>query len=82
MKRDGAKMGWDIPAVISYISENAELTPNEACKTFNMGVGLMLIVSAEDESAVTEALVAMGEKPFRVGACIAGSGEVKYTDEQ
>ena len=47
-----------------------------------MGVGLMLIVSAEDESAVTEALVAMGEKPFRVGTCIAGSGEVKYTDEQ
>lgn len=82
VERDGSKMGWDVPAVISYISENAELTPNEACKTFNMGVGLMLIVSAEDESAVTEALVAMGEKPFRVGTCIAGSGEVKYTDEQ
>ncbi len=75
--RDGAKMGWDVPPVITYISENAELTPNEACKTFNMGVGLMLIVSAEDEAAVTEALVAMGEKPFRVGTCIAGSGEVK-----
>lgn len=82
VERDGSKMGWDIPAVITYVSENAELTPNEACKTFNMGVGLMLIVSAEDESVVTEALVAMGEKPFRVGTCIAGSGEVKYTDEQ
>ena len=80
--RDGSKMGWDVPAVITYISEHAELAPNEACKTFNMGVGLMLIVSAEDEAAVTEALVAMGEKPFRVGTCIAGSGEVKYTDEQ
>ncbi len=45
-ERDGSKMGWDIPAVITYVSENAELTPNEACKTFNMGVGLMLIVSA------------------------------------
>lgn len=82
VERDGSKMGWDIPTVITYVSENAELTPNEACKTFNMGVGLMLIVSAEDEPAVTEALVAMGEKPFRVGTCIAGSGEVKYTDEQ
>ena len=80
--RDGSKMGWDVPVVITYISEHAELAPNEACKTFNMGVGLMLIVSAEDEAAVTEALVAMGEKPFRVGTCIAGSGEVKYTDEQ
>lgn len=80
--RDGAKMGWDVPPVITYISEHAELAPNEACKTFNMGVGLMLIVSAEDEAAVTEALVAMGEKPFRVGTCVAGSGEVKYADEQ
>ena len=82
VQRDGSKMGWDVPPVITYISENAELTPNEACKTFNMGVGLMLIVSAEDAAAVTEALVAMGEKPFRVGTCIAGSGEVKYTDER
>lgn len=80
--RDGAKMGWDVPPVITYISEHAELAPNEACKTFNMGVGLMLIVSAEDEAAVTEVLVAMGEKPFRVGTCVAGSGEVKYADEQ
>lgn len=80
--RDGAKMGWAVPPVITYISEHAELAPNEACKTFNMGVGLMLIVSAEDEAAVTEALVAMGEKPFRVGTCVAGSGEVKYADEQ
>ena len=80
--RDGVAMGWDVPPVITYVSEQAGLTPNEACKTFNMGVGLMLIVAAEDEVAVTEALVAMGEKPFRVGTCIAGSGEVKYTDEQ
>ncbi len=70
--RDGAAMGWDVPPVITYVSEQAGLTPNEACKTFNMGVGLMLIVAAED----------LGEKPFRVGTCVAGSGEVKYTDEQ
>ena len=80
--RDGAAMGWGVPPVITYVSEQAGLTPNEACKTFNMGVGLMLIVAAEDEAAVTEALEALGEKPFRVGTCIAGSGEVKYTDEQ
>ena len=80
--RDGAAMGWDVPPVITYVSEQAGLTPNEACKTFNMGVGLMLIVAAEDEAAVTEALEALGEKPFRVGTCVAGSGEVKYTDEQ
>ncbi len=82
VQRDGSRMGWDVPPVITYVSEHAGLAPNEACKTFNMGVGLMLIVAPEDETAVVEALTALGEEPFRVGSCIAGSGEVKYTDEQ
>ena len=80
--RNGAEMGWDVPPVITYVSRQAELAPNEACKTFNMGVGLCLIVAPEDEAAVTEALVALGEKPFRVGECIEGSGKVVYSDER
>ncbi len=80
--RNGAEMGWDVPPVISYVSRQAELAPNEACKTFNMGVGLCLIVAPEDEAAVTEALVALGEKPFRVGECVEGSGKVVYSDER
>lgn len=80
--RSGAEMGWDVPPVITYVSRQAELAPNEACKTFNMGVGLCLIVAPEDEAAVTDALVASGEKPFRVGECVEGSGKVVYSDER
>ena len=82
VERDGSKMGWDVPPVITYISEHAELAPNEACKTFNMGVGLCFIVAAEDEAATVSALEAMGEKPFRVGTCVEGSGKVTYSDER
>ena len=81
VERDGASMGWDVPPVITHICEQAGLTPDEACKTFNMGAGLMIIVAPEDEAAVCEALIAAGEKPFRVGACVAGSGRVRYTDQ-
>ena len=38
--------------------------------------------AAEDEAAVTEALVSLGEQPFRVGTCVSGSGKVVYSDEQ
>ena len=82
VERDGSKMGWDVPPVITYISEHAELAPNEACKTFNMGVGLCFIVAAEDEDATLRALATMGEKPFRVGICVEGSGKVTYSDER
>ncbi len=82
VERNGSQMGWDVPPVITYVAEHAELSPTEACKTFNMGVGLCIIVAAEDEAATVAALEAMGEKPFRVGTCVAGSGEVTYSDER
>ena len=82
VSRDGDKMGWSVPPVITYISQQAQLAPNEACKTFNMGVGLCIICAPEDEANIVAALENMGERPFRVGTCIEGSGEVVYTDEQ
>ena len=82
VERNGSEMGWSVPPVITYVSEHAELAPNEACKTFNMGVGLCTICSADDEAGIVAALENMGEHPFRVGTCIEGTGEVKYTDEQ
>ena len=82
VERNGSEMGWPVPPVITYVSEHAELAPNEACKTFNMGVGLCTICSADDEAGIVAALENMGEHPFRVGTCIEGTGEVKYTDEQ
>lgn len=80
--RDGDKMGWSVPPVITYISQQAQLAPNEACKTFNMGVGLCIICAPEDEANIVAALENMGERPFRVGTCVEGTGKVVYTDER
>lgn len=82
VSRDGDKMGWSVPPVITYISQQAQLAPNEACKTFNMGVGLCIICAPEDEANIVAALENMGERPFRVGTCVEGTGKVVYTDEQ
>ena len=80
--REGDEMGWSVPPVITYISQQAQLAPNEACKTFNMGVGLCIICAPEDEANIVAALENMGERPFRVGTCVEGTGKVVYTDEQ
>lgn len=80
--RDGDKMGWSVSPVITYISQQAQLAPNEACKTFNMGVGLCIICAPEDEANIVAALENMGERPFRVGTCVEGTGKVVYTDER
>ena len=47
-----------------------------------MGVGLCIICAPEDEANIVAALENMGERPFRVGTCVEGTGKVVYTDEQ
>lgn len=76
-----ATFTWDVPPVISEICRCANLSPDEACKTFNMGVGLCIICAQEDADAVRAELESLGEKPFVVGACVEGSGQVRYADQ-
>ena len=77
---------WDIPPVITYMINAAELTLEEAYRTFNMGVGMSVICAAEDKDAVTSALVDAGFAPFVMGEVIAGAagekGKVVYDDER
>ena len=68
--------------IFDLIAKTGEIPERDMFNTFNMGVGLCLIVAPEDEAVVTEALVALGEKPFRVGECVEGSGKVVYSDER
>ena len=81
--RGGAEgPAWPVPPVISYMVRAAGLTPDEAYKTFNMGVGMSVICAAADEAAVVAALRAEGFEPFRMGECVAGApgqaGKVVY----
>jgi phosphoribosylformylglycinamidine cyclo-ligase len=37
------------------------------CSTFNMGIGFVLVVKADEEEAVIETLDSLGEKAFSLG---------------
>lgn len=39
---------WSVPAILTEIVKRAKLTPHEQYRTFNMGVGYTMIVSAVD----------------------------------
>ena len=68
---------WDIPPVITYCVKAAGLTPDEAYKTFNMGVGMSLIVAPKDVAQVKDLLKKEGLDAFVMGECIKGEGEGK-----
>ncbi|WP_077598609.1 phosphoribosylformylglycinamidine cyclo-ligase [Olsenella urininfantis] len=69
---------WKVPPVITYCVDAARLTPDEAYKTFNMGVGMSLIVAAEDVGRVQEMLSQEGLESFVMGECVPGDGKVVY----
>ena len=72
---------WNVPAVTQMAVELAGLTDEEALKTFNMGIGMALIVDANQVDAVTEQLKAVGEDPIVIGKIIPGTGEVAYPEK-
>ena len=78
---DGS-VAWDVPPVISYVVRAAGLTPDEAFRTFNMGVGMSVICASDDADAVRAALAAEGLTTFDMGTIVAGEngkeGKVIY----
>ena len=72
---------WPIPPVVRFACEQANLSEEEALKTFNMGLGMILIVNPDEAEAVEAALADAGEQAFRVGRIVAGGGEVQYANE-
>ena len=73
------KLGaWKVPPIVQFICDAANLSQEEALKTFNMGVGMVLVVAADAADAVMDALTEMGEEPFLMGNVIKGDGKVVY----
>ena len=72
---------WPIPPVVRFACEQANLSEAEALKTFNMGLGMVLIVDPAAAEDVEAALAAAGEETYRVGRIVAGEGEIQYANE-
>ncbi|MDD6786299.1 MAG: phosphoribosylformylglycinamidine cyclo-ligase [Eggerthellales bacterium] len=72
---------WPVVPIAKYTCAQAGLNETEALKTFNMGVGMVLIVEPDKASDVEAVLAAQGEKTYRIGQIIPGEGVVTYTGE-
>jgi phosphoribosylaminoimidazole (AIR) synthetase len=46
-------------------------------RTFNLGIGMVVITSREHVASVQDEFSIAGEKYFQIGEVIAGTGEVK-----
>ncbi|OEF97014.1 phosphoribosylformylglycinamidine cyclo-ligase [Desulfuribacillus alkaliarsenatis] len=58
---------WTVPAVFSFLQEKGGVPEREMYRTFNMGVGMMLIVPAEQQEQVLKFLADLGEQAYKIG---------------
>ncbi len=66
---------WQWPAMFTWMMEIANIERAEMYRTFNCGVGMILVVDADDVERSIAALNESGETAFVVGEVNAGAAE-------
>lgn len=66
---------WPVPKIFPLLQEWGNVAWPEMYRTFNMGIGMILVVSAEEAAAVQADIAARGETSYIVGHVTAGSRE-------
>ena len=67
---------WKAPAVFRVLQEAGSVEPAEMFRTFNMGVGMVVICAPSDAKAVLSAASAAGVAGWILGTLRSGSGAV------
>ncbi|WP_045390458.1 phosphoribosylformylglycinamidine cyclo-ligase [Falsirhodobacter sp. alg1] len=69
---------WILPPVFDWLAKTADMAESELLKTFNSGIGMIIVVAADRAEAIAELLAAEGETVSRLGTITAGEG-VRYS---
>ena len=67
---------WTIPPVFRLLQEWGNVDWTEMYRTFNMGIGMVLIVSSDEADRITAQLNAQNETVYHIGHVTEGAHEV------
>jgi phosphoribosylformylglycinamidine cyclo-ligase len=70
---------WPVLPIFQYLARLGNLSQNELLSTFNLGVGMILVIPSANLKQVEAELKRRREKFHVVGRVASGPGPVKYT---
>ncbi len=70
------RKSWEIPRVFSLIKRLGNVPDNDMFRTFNMGIGFVIIVAREDEARASNILSRMKIAHATIGRIVQGKKEV------
>ncbi|MGH8223273.1 MAG: phosphoribosylformylglycinamidine cyclo-ligase [Woeseiaceae bacterium] len=69
---------WQRGEVFDWLARTGDIAPPEMLRTFNCGVGMIVVVSAADAGRAAAFLDAQGETAWPIGRIASGAGGVAY----
>lgn len=71
---------WDPPALFRWLVDTGDVPAADARASFNLGIGMIVVVPPGDADAVAAELRRAGEVVHEVGALESGAREVRWND--
>jgi len=69
---------WSVPPVFPWLKRLAEIDDAEMERVYNMGIGLVLVVSAYYAESICRMLADAGTQAWKIGDVVPGSGQVSW----
>jgi phosphoribosylformylglycinamidine cyclo-ligase len=70
------RSAWEVPPLFRLIQRGGGVSDDEMYRTFNMGIGMVVVVAPQDLHEVEHSLERRGEAATVIGSVVAGSGVV------
>ncbi len=69
---------WPVPPVFEHLQTIGRIPPEEMYRTFNMGIGMVLVVPSDKFKKVHQVLDRANEKGHTIGRVVRGDRKVSY----
>jgi phosphoribosylformylglycinamidine cyclo-ligase len=75
------KGSWPVPPVFPWLAQLGDVDEEEMYRVFNMGIGMVLVVSAHFAHSIQQQLDSLGQANWPIGRVVAGNGSAMWAIE-
>ena len=72
---------WDVPKIFTWLASAGNVEIREMLRTFNAGIGMVVVVAADQVDEIAAILQAEGEKVYRIGEIVEKGAESVVFDK-
>jgi phosphoribosylformylglycinamidine cyclo-ligase len=73
------RTAWDVPEIFEQIRELGEVSLDEMTKVFNLGIGMVALVSPDAVDDAHRILRDAGHRSVDIGEIVPGARQVRFT---